>query len=46
MREQDINIFYALNETKADFAEIKNSLGFCKLDSADVTTATKSFSAL
>lgn len=46
MREQDIKTFYALNETKDKFAESKNSLGFCKLDSADVTTATKSFFAL
>lgn len=39
LREQDIKIFYALNETKDNFVESKNSLGFCKLDSADVTTA-------
>lgn len=46
MTEQDIKIFYALNETKDNFAVSKNSLGFCKLDSADVSRATKSFSAL
>lgn len=39
LREQDIKIFYALNETKDNFVESKNSLRFCKLDSADVTTA-------